>query len=55
MERSPTVVRTMRLVYERTALDSKQKKMRVGHVKSCPDEEIWVSDELKKLVVRAFL
>lgn len=45
----------MRLVHVRSVCHANQKQMGVGHAKSHLAEEVWVSNDLRKLVVRAYL
>lgn len=52
---SPTIVWTLRLVHVHSVYHSNQKQMDVGHAKSNLAEEMWISDDFKQLVVRAYL
>ena len=51
----PTIVWTVRLVHVYSVCKPNQKQMGVGNAKTYLAEEVWVSDDLKKLVVRAYL
>jgi hypothetical protein len=39
----------------RAVCHSNQKQMSVGHANAYLAEEMWISDDFKKLVVRAYL